>query len=229
MSCKHCKTIIDPSIPFAEFDYAVTQRTVNGHSILAPLVKIPARPQRGWSVILPVKGQPQTIHGDTGRDVAYNATRLYKLNGLQADPLSLWFNLNLQWLQRTAQRSQMASVAELLALAEPVVVTNEDKHALRKTPPSQWANAWWTSTAAYLGGEYDWDTFLWILNNFHAQLNPTSLMGCSSCYVKFTLALDKIKNNPAYKRDDARVWFIETKKSIGALIGGDSVDTYSFW
>lgn len=209
MACSNCKEVIDSSIPFAPLDYSVSVRTIEGHNITEPLIRPPAKPSRGWSVELPIKGQLQKISGASAREVAYAATKLYKLNDLQIDNTSLWFNMNVQWLQRTNEKYHLVPFADLLKLAVPELVVNDDPHAIQKHDPS-WVNAVMESIKIHLlANEYNWNEFLVILNRFQRYLNPAEnpLLGDSKRYISFTLQLDRVKRNPIYTREAAEIWF----------------------
>lgn len=211
MACSNCKEVIDPTIPFTTFDYSVSKRSIEGHAITDSLIRIPAKPAKGWSVLLPLKGQLQKIHGQNPRDVAYNAKKLYELNGLQVDNTSLWFNLNVQWLQRTNEKYHIVSLSKLLEFASPEIVVNDDPHAIQKISDS-WIQTVAESIKIHLQAEdYKWDEFLQILNRFQRYLNPAEnpLLGDSKRYISFTLRLDKVKRSPIYDREQAKKWFNE--------------------
>lgn len=196
--------MIDPSLPWAEFDYTPTTRFAQ-----EPFIRVPNRPSRGWSVVLPLRGNPQTIKGTTAKDVARNATALYKLNGFNVDPNHLWFNLNLQWLENTPAKYHTVPRRDLLAAATPVDVVNSDTHAQQKVSPKSWTDSFWQFIKTYTESEtYDWETFRGFLKQYQRMLNPTenALLGNSTWYVRFTLALDKVERNPAYTGEAARKW-----------------------
>jgi len=201
--------VIDPSFEEAQLDYAVTLSSVGGHSIQSALLRPNVKPAKGWAVTLPIKGQLQKINGVNARDVAYNATKLFALNGLHINKNALWFNLNLQWLQRTNPKYHLVTLDTLLETASPQLVTNEDPHAVQKI-----SDAWITTVVEsikihLMAEEYKWDEFLVILNRFQRYLNPTEnpLLGDAKRYTSFTLQLEKIKRNPIYDREKAKAWF----------------------
>lgn len=172
-------------------------------------MRIPNQPTRGWTVSLPLKGSYQTVTGSNPRQVAYNASELYKLNGFQVDKNSLWFNLNLQWLERTPKKYRLRDLSYLMALAQANNVVNEDMHALKKTSPEEWTPGFWQFIAAYLDSQtYKWEVFLGFLKQYQKMLNPNenALLGDSNWYLRFTLALDKIERNPAYDAQKAKDW-----------------------
>lgn len=207
MSCSNCKEVIDPNIPFAEFNYTPTRKVEQN-----ALIRLPNKPSRGWSVVFPVKGSPQTVDGVNPRQVAHNAVELYRLNGFQVDKNALWFNLNIQWLERTPAKYHTVPLAHLLEIANPENVVNDDKHANQKTNPDDWSHHFWKFLRAYTDSEtYEWDTFRAFLKQYQRMLNPAenALLGNSSWYVRFTLAFDKIERNPAYTSDKAKLWVNE--------------------
>lgn len=214
MACDTCKTVLDPSIPFAELDYTTTARTIREHSLKSSLIRIPNKPQRGWSVVLPLKGSPQKINGINPYDVAHNATQLFKLNGFYLDETVLWFNMNIQWLQRTHTKYHLVPLIELLELATPNSIENTDNHAMKKTSPETWTDCFWVFIRTYVDSDtYQWEKFLGFLNEYQRMLNPAenALLGDSGWYVRFTLALDKLKNNPAFSADKAKLWLDSLK------------------
>lgn len=204
MSCSSCKEIIDPDLPWAEFDY-VPQKRIRKES----LVKSPHRPRGGWAVVVPVRGSVQTVEGINANDVAHKVKKLFKLNNFNLDENALWFNLNIQWLQRTIPKYQLMSLEELLSYAEPQEIESQDKHSIQKVDPKTWTDSFFNFLRIYTDSEtYSWDVFLSFLNQFQRMINPAenSLLGNSSYYLRFTISLDKIKNNPAYTGENAKTW-----------------------
>lgn len=209
MGCSACKEVIDPSLEVAELEYSVSANSVAGHAIASVLLKANVKPAKGWAVVLPIKGQLQKINGINPREVAYNALKLFSLNGLRVDKNVLWFNLNLQWLQRTNPKFHLVPLDQLLEISMPQLVINEDPHAVQKI-----SDAWITTVVEsikihLMAEEYKWDEFLVILNRFQRYLNPTEnpLLGDVKRYTSFTLQLEKVKRNPIYDREKAKEWF----------------------
>lgn len=214
MACGNCKKVLDPSIPFAELDYTTTARTVGPHNIKEILIRIPNKPRGGWSVVLPLKGSPQKIQGNNAYEVASSAEKLFKLNGFYLDETVLWFNMNIQWLQRTMHKYHLVPLAQLLELATPITIENTDNHAMKKTSPETWTDCFWVFIRTYVDSDtYQWEKLLGFLNEYQRLLNPAenALLGDSGWYVRFTLALDKLKNNPAFSADKAKLWLDSLK------------------
>lgn len=206
MACSKCKEVIDPSLKPAQLDYLTTGRLEQ-----SPLVRVPNRPFRGWSVTLPLKGSPQRIDGLNPYEVAHNAVKLFKLNGFHLDKNQLWFNLNIQWLQRTNVRYHLTPLPKLMEMAVPVTIENTDSHAMKKTDLESWSPCFFTFAKAYADSDtYQWETFLGFLNTYQKMLNPAenALLGDSKHYRDFTLALDKLKNNPAFESQKAKDWLL---------------------
>lgn len=207
MSCSTCKEVIDPDIPFAEFDY-----TPNARFAQQAFIKLPQKPARGWTVVLPLKGSPQQFTGVNPHHVAAAALRLYKLNGFQVDKNALWFNMNIQWLGRTHAKYHTIPLKSLMEAAQPNIVVNEDSHALKKMDITAAKEGLKAFLNAYTQSEtYRWETFYGFLKEYGKMLNPAenALLGNSVMYVRFTLALDKIERNPAYDGQKAKDWLNE--------------------
>lgn len=204
MSCSSCKDIIDPELPWAEFDY-LPQKRIKKES----MVKLPHKPRGGWSVVVPIRGSTQTIVGTNAVDVAHQVKKLFKLNNYNIDERVMWFNLNVQWLQKTPAKYHVIPLEEYLTYAEAQEIESSDKHALKKVEPSSWVGSFLDFVKVYADSEtYSWETFLVFLNQFHRMLNPAenTLLGNAAWYLRFTISLDKIKKNPAYKGEQARNW-----------------------
>lgn len=204
MSCSNCKQVIDPELPWAEFHYNPQKRITK-----KSLVKSPGRPRGGWTVVVPVKGSLQSVEGVGPGDVAHKVKKLFKVNNHNVDENTLWYNLNVQWLERTADKYQVISLAELLSYSEPQEISSDDKHASQKVDPRTWAEGFFTFLKAYSDSDtYSWDVFVGFLNQFHKMLNPSenALLGNSNWYLRFTISLDKLKKNPAYQGEQARIW-----------------------
>lgn len=159
--------------------------------------------------MVPLRGSLQSVDGINAADVVHKVKKLFKLNNYNIDENSLWFNLNIQWLQRTLPKYQVIPLAELLTYADPQEIESSDKHALRKVDPKTWIHSFLEFMKTYADSEtYSWDVFLKFMNEFHRMLSPAenALLGSSTYYLRFTILLDTIKKNPAYQGEQARNW-----------------------
>lgn len=204
MSCSSCQEVIDPNIPFLEFPY-IPNRKFQQESF----VKIPNKPTKGWRAVVTIKGMNHTMNAENPRQVAYEITKLAKLNGFQVDKNQLWFNLNIQWLERTPDKYHLVGLAELLEAAQPQPVVSDDKHAIPRVSIDTWNPGFWSFLKIYVESEtYEWDVFRIFLNQYKRILNPSenALLGDSGWYRKFTIALGKLEKNPAFNAEQAKVW-----------------------
>lgn len=199
--------MIDPKTPEIELDYSTVVR-------ISPkaLVRRPHKPRGGWGVVIPIKGQQQSIDGMNPNEVFGKARNLIRLNGMRVNENNLWFNLNIQWLQKCLPKYREVPLDELLDGASGNELVNEDPHAIQKD--TSWIPGYAEGIRTYLKSEnYNWETFLGLLKQFQKLLDPVEnpLLGSSSVYIAFTSQLERVKNSPIYGREEAEIWFKSLK------------------
>ena len=82
------------------------------------LIARPHTPRGSWRVTFWVNGQEHNITAaDPGRVYA-TVKNLFDLNAVPYTTLNLWFNLNLQWLERAIEKYQHVTYEDLIKLAQ---------------------------------------------------------------------------------------------------------------
>lgn len=224
MPCTLCKKIASLSDPEMSLEFTTRARSLMGrdgatYKISGSLVAVGHKPRGGWGVTLRVNGQSHAIVAESSREVFVKAQRLAELNNLYVSALNLWFNLNIQWLQRAVEKYQMVRLEDLLAVAiaedDPPVGTHESP----KWSPTAWLTTVWGTLGVYLAGDaYEYASFLSLLEIVEKMLNPAQspTTGNSAFYQKFALRMFALKNDPVFTQYAARVWLHETVNEISS-------------
>ena len=135
MACDSCNKS-EPVTPAAAMTYAATASSVVGkdgvrYQINKSLIPAGRKPTGGWKVSLLVNGQFVTADGGSAEAVHAEAARLLKLNGAVYSDLDLWLNLNIQWLQRLAEKFQVVRERDLMSVASGSAVPPEHARPVR--------------------------------------------------------------------------------------------------
>lgn len=122
MACSKCKEVIDLTIPEIALSYTTTEKRVMGRDgdyylITRCLASPGLRPRQGWGVVITINAQNIPITGASPSTVAEKVRKLVQLNDLRISNLNLWFNLNIQWLNRIDSKHQVVKTEELIKLA----------------------------------------------------------------------------------------------------------------
>lgn len=124
MSCTGCSQVkeISPVQSGLIYELAPGVTTVedkrgNLYQIRRPLITRPHSPKRGWSVVFQINGQKHELTGSDPVRIFAAAQSLFDLNAVEYTDLNLWFNLNLQWLERAIEKYQNVTYADLIKLA----------------------------------------------------------------------------------------------------------------
>lgn len=88
------------------------------YQINRPLITRPHVPKRGWGVVFWINGQEHKIAGNEPLKIFAAAQYLFGLNSIEYTNLNLWFNLNLQWLDRAIVKYQNVTHSDLIKLAQ---------------------------------------------------------------------------------------------------------------
>lgn len=215
MACDSCNKS-EPATPAAAMTYAATASSVVGkdgvrYQINKSLIPAGRKPTGGWKVSLLVNGQFVTADGGSAEAVHAEAARLLKLNGAVYSDLDLWLNLNIQWLQRLAEKFQVVRERDLMSVASGSAVPPE--HApTRSRPqvgPAVWGRKGWGMLQMYLALDtYEFGVLMMLATELRKwldpNLNPTT--GCAECFIHFGAALADLRNKPRYTQAEAREW-----------------------
>lgn len=223
MPCSSCKDVIILDPDDSGLDYTTSIATVTGidgqyHSIQSCLIPTHHRPKRGWKLNFNINGQAAVVNGNTPKEAVYQAEQLFKINNVPFTTLNLWFNANIQWLQRSVERNQRVRLSALMGIAEARSKPAQGLHEKPHYPVGEWQNTAFSNIALYLAtSEYSYQKFLGMLEDVRGWMNPSEnvLMGSSGSYIKITLRLDGLKRIPLYTQEEARNWLIETQNYMG--------------
>jgi len=189
------------------------------YKITASVIAMGHKPRGGWGATLRINGQSHAILGETAREVFTKAKRLVELNDLRVSDLNLWFNLNIQWLQRATEKYQMVRLEDLLAAA---IAEDEPELGTHETPkwsPSAWLGGVWDTLCIYLAGDtYEYQTFLSLLEVVKTMLDSVQspVTGSAEAYQKFMLRMFSLKSDPVFTQHAARVWLHETLAGLSS-------------
>jgi hypothetical protein len=126
MACSTCKRVkieaptVSSGLPYSLVPGVTTVAGRDGrhYSIKTCLIPPMRQPRGGWFATFKIKGQNHRFVGHH-REIFLQVKRLFDLNEVPYTDLELWFNLNLQWLERAVERYQKVRYADLFALAAP--------------------------------------------------------------------------------------------------------------
>lgn len=228
--CPKNKTAVsatDPVFSFSTRSPTVTGKDGRPYSVTTCLVEAGNRPRRGWSVVLPIKGHLQTIAGSSARAVHDTAASMLRTNQVEFTELDLWYNLNLQWLQRVQEHRQKVRHADLMQIAignAPPPVAHAKKG---NTPPAIWGRKGWGNLQMYLAGNvYEYAGFLRRAIDLGELVNPdlNPSIGCATCFQHYSAALEVLKRTPIYSQQDARMWLFNLMNEVNKrrIAEGDS-------
>jgi len=238
MSCTTCKKIIDLSAPEMDFDYTTRTKSILGrdgatYKITSSLVAVGHRPRGGWGVTVRINGQTHTVNADSPREAFTSVQRLAETNALRISVLNLWFNLNLQWLQRSVEKYQTVRFADLLAVAIASDEAQTGTNEIPKWSPTSWLGGVWGTLGTYLAGNsYDYSVFVSLLDVVETMLDTVQspATGNAAFYQKFTLRLFALKNDPVFTQYAARVWLHTTINEVtGTTITYDELSQLNHW
>jgi hypothetical protein len=218
MSCKECNKVVDNTD--SGIDYRVREGIssiqANNGSMLRvtePAIARPHQPRRGWQVRLTINGQSLVVPGKSALEVRNAAERLLVQNGIKVSPKDLWFNLNVQWLRRTPEKYQLVDLGRYLALAVPQERVFAEKHTKRRWAAADWLEkALWLIGAYLSGDDYDRSRFLSSAEMLLVLCDPlvSPVTGSAKVFSPLFSQVSILTKSPAFNRDDARTWLVET-------------------
>ena len=124
MPCNTCNQVKDiPDTSGLLYTLAPGVSTVvglrdNHYSIGRSLITRPHVPRGSWRVTFWVNGQEHNITAANPGMVFSKVKELFDLNAVPYTALNLWFNLNLQWLERAIEKYQNVTYNDLIKLAQ---------------------------------------------------------------------------------------------------------------
>lgn len=120
-SCKEVKIIpVESGLTHQLVPGVIAVEDKRGHSyqIARPLITRPHSPKRGWNVVFHINGQEHVITDASPVKIFQKSKALFDLNAIPYTDLNLWFNLNLQWLERAIVKYQNITYTDLIRLAQ---------------------------------------------------------------------------------------------------------------
>ncbi len=124
MPCSSCKQVKEiPATSGLVYSLApetrfVTDSRDNTYPISRSLITRPHSPKRGWNVVFWINGQAHPIKGGSPAHIFKSTKTLFDLNAVPYTEVALWFNLNLQWLERAIEKYQNVKYSDLIKLAQ---------------------------------------------------------------------------------------------------------------
>lgn len=248
MACTNCNekpaAPVKPVSPEATLLYTTSQSELLGrdgarHSLSQPLIPAPHRPRNGWGARFTIKGQEHSVKGSSGKAVFREAKSLFKLNGIRVSDRDLWFNLNIQWLERAVPKYQKVLLDDLLAIAgvggeaPPVPETL----GRRKVGPSEWGRKGWGMLQMYLATDgYDYGKFLGLAEELLSWVNPdvNPTTGCAECFIHFGKAVGELRRKPLFTQDEARRWLVNVMNNVNSrkkarVLSFEEASKINFW
>ena len=123
MACPTCKKvkISEPTRSGLQYSLVSGVTSVEGRNgkkypIGKSLFPPPHTPRGGWRVTLHLHGQATEITGSSASVVFIEAKNFLQLNGVDFTDINLWYNLNIQWLERAVTKYRLVLSESLLAL-----------------------------------------------------------------------------------------------------------------
>lgn len=186
-----------------------------------PLVSPYGKPRGGWYVNVLIKGIPTRVSENSPNRVFTAVKDTLKTNSLNPSDTNIWFNLNIQWYSRLAEKHMWVRHNDLLLLADTSSQPRTINPSARNYSPADWGMHAWNFMGAFLAQDtYSWSGFLILLESVQRMLNnaenPT--IGCNDCYLEFTKELNFIKQNPIYDPAIARIWLVNFHNSVNVRI-----------
>ena len=198
---------------------SILTRRGKRETLLQPLISPFGKPNGGWYVNILVKDIPHGVTGKTAAKVFTAVKKMLQANDVQASDLDIWYNLNVQWFDRTHAKYLLISKTALLSVAVKVgdkATFSENPSARRYTPALWGAFAWDFMGILLAKDDYIWDDFVIVVLQIQKMLNKDQnpSIGCNDCYIEFTKAVELLRKNPLYTADGARNWLVDFHNSV---------------
>lgn len=230
MPCNSCKDVVLLEPDESGLNYTVSTDIVRGidgqnYPIKSCLIPAPHRPRGGWKLEFNINGQLASVNGQSAKASIILAEQLFKLNDVPYTPLNLWFNANIQWIERAVDKYQRVKLHNMLEVAEAHAHPDQGVHQKPQYAVTEWGIPAFRMLATYLTTDhYSYERFLSLVEEVRSWMNPSEnvLMGNSGYYIKLTLRVVELKDIPLYKQEEARRWLVETQNYLG--ISNDTYD-----
>ena len=169
------------------------------YSVEAPLVtKKPLG--HGWTVSVMLDGRGVRVSGRNAPSVVNSVIQLYKDNGIDPEYLTVWYNCNLNWVEKSQVRDRRCGYDDLLSLSEGEVA--EETYL-----PYFWYEKAFGFMGTFLAQEnYSYANFMSLVGILKNMLRD-NFTGCETCYDLLTDRLLEFER--LNTRKEARAWFIE--------------------
>lgn len=241
MACQNCDSKTPPSgaaLLYETEEVAVLGRDGRMHDIQQSLLPKIIRPQRGWYVVLLVKGQTIRVEGSSAKQVFLKCRDQLDRNGVQISDLNLWLNLNIQWLERSPRSNKLTvSLDRLLALTHPGEVQIAPTRKREPVSPDVWGSKGWAMLQMYLAQDvYAYSKFLSLATELLSWVDPMKnpTLGCAACYRDFSISLKELRDAPTYSQEGAREWLVSTMNGIRvkkglAPLSSEEASKLNYW
>lgn len=200
----------------------------SGHSIPLnqALLRPYSRPHAGWHVKFLIKGIPNKIKGSSASDTFLNTKSILQLNNIDVNDTDLWLNLNLQWLERTADGDALVFLADLYAISGSAITiaqTLSNEPTISNYSPSMWGSIAWHWIGLYLASDvYSLEEFKSILNQVKDLLDPNvnNSTGCEECFLECAKELSRLDYTGWPRtQEEAKVWLHKFHNEVNSRIG----------
>lgn len=95
---------------------SVEGRSGKRYRIDTPLIPRPHKPRGGWKVKIYTFGHETVVSADNAQGVFSEVKRLLELNGFIQSDINIWYNLNIQWVEKAVEKYQNVMLDSLLTI-----------------------------------------------------------------------------------------------------------------
>lgn len=237
MACDSCKKVVEfgrSGLEYSRSSRDLTDRYGKSIPKTGSIVLKQHMPTGGWGVAFFVNDIQVRFEGGSSEAVFTKVAENFEMNSVPFTITDLWFNLNLQWLDRQPRKYRKVGYPEFLALADPEEFSEpQDSHAKSTWHPRDWQETAFDFLALYLAGQsYQYGVFIILVDHLLDMYNPTKspLTGHSSKYVLFMSAVKKLKDSPLYEVGGARGWLFNTySKCVNGAANEDTFYNKHHW
>jgi|SRR5690349_10960399 len=230
-------------LPPAELLYTTARTGLTGldgktYSLTGALIRNPGKPQGGWKVKIPVKGQHVVVDGPGPVHVFNKVRHLLLQNGMEAKPNDIWLNLNIGWMGRTPAKYHSVPLSDVLKVVTAKNGKEETVDSRKRSyKPQDWGQFAWMWLNLFLAREsYSFREFLlqveYVLDLLSPENNPE--LGCADCYRKFQPVVAKLRNEPLPTQEGARRWLVDAHNTVNRdlskkVLSYEEASRKAFW
>lgn len=199
----------------------ITDRFGKVVDLTQPVARRPHSPLGGWGVSFHVNSVKTDFSGSTPEAVYHEVVKVFDLNDVYYTSADLWFNLNIQWLQKVPTKYRRISITQLLAMALPVNhEASSDPHTKTRGFSIKEQLSSWSLLGIYLQNPpsgYSFSRFITLAEVVRDLYNPqkSPFHNTSSAFQKVMLNIEALSKNPAYAVEEARRWLWKTMVDLG--------------